>query len=111
MQKLFTKTVEKVLTKYPYGSQDGLGAKAKVVARFFGGPATWYVLEDAGYGELYGVVDLGYGFEYGYFRRDDIEKIRFSPFGTRVERDIFVEPGKMTLGECAKQYGEEIWLS
>lgn len=108
MQKLFTKAVEKVMAKFPYGSQDGLGGKAKVIARFFGGPATWYVLEDVGDGELYGVVNMGYGFEYGYFLRSDLEKIRFAPFGLGVERDIFVPPGKMTLAECAAQYGETI---
>lgn len=120
-QKLVTKVIEKAIAKVPYGSTDGQGGDAKVIARYFGGACTFYVLE--GYqqngqtpwdGEtVYGLVDLGYGFEYGPFSLKDLEAgYKMNMFGNIVrmpfERDIYVEPFKMTLGECAKMYGEKM---
>lgn len=32
--KLITKELEKIFEKYPIGAQDGLGGKAKVIAKF-----------------------------------------------------------------------------
>ena len=44
-QKLITKAIENALNKMPYGTSDGKGKDAKVIARFFGGSFTFYVLE------------------------------------------------------------------
>lgn len=33
--KLMSKELEEIFEKYPIGSQDGLGGKAKVIAKFF----------------------------------------------------------------------------
>lgn len=120
-QKLITKAIEKAINNVPYGSTDGQKGDAKVIARFFGGACTFYVLE--GYqqngqnpwdGEtVYGLVDFGYGFEYGPFSIKDLEKgYPMNCFGHKLfmpfERDIFVEPLKRTLGECAKMYNEKM---
>lgn len=45
--KLITKELEKLFEKYPIGSQDGLGGKAKVIAKFFNptGVGTWIITE------------------------------------------------------------------
>ena len=45
--KLITKELEKIFEKYPIGAQDGLGGKAKVIAKFFNpiGPGTWLITE------------------------------------------------------------------
>lgn len=120
-QKLVTKAIEKAIVKTPYGSTEGQKGEAKVIARFFGGACTFYVLE--GFQQngqtpwdgdtVWGLVDLGHGFEYGPFTLKGLGAgYRINMFGNIVrmpfERDIFVEPLKMTLGECAKMYGEKM---
>lgn len=103
--KLFTKPVMTAIEKTPIYSQDGKGMNAKVIARFFLQSHTWYVLEGSTTGELYGLVDTGYGFEYGYFTIEQLERVK-GRWGLTVERDLAVKPLKMTLGECATMYGE-----
>ena len=118
-QKLITKVVEKAIQNAPYGTTDGQGGKAKVIARIFGGRFTAYILE--GYqlkGEkwdgntVYGLVDIGYGFEYGPFNLNELKKgyLCRTPWGDcrlPFERDIFVDCNKMTLEECVKNYRHE----
>ena len=104
--KLFTKSVEKAIAKFPLYSQDGKGMNAKVIARFFLGNATWYILEGNG-DELYGLTDVGHGFEYGYMSRKQLETLK-NGWGLGVERDITVDPLKMTLGECMTLNGERM---
>ncbi len=108
MQKLFTKKIENALAKFPYGSQDGKGKDAKVIARFFVAQATWYILEKENDDILFGLANLGYGFEYGSISRRELETLRVRPFGLGVERDTSIEPCEYTLGECMAMYGEEI---
>ena len=105
--KLITKGIKNKLKNFPLRSQDGKGMDAKVIARFFVGCATWYILEGSE-DELYGLVDLGYAFEYGYFTASELSSIRVKPFGLPVERDRFVPPAKYTLGECFDRYGEKL---
>lgn len=117
--KLITKAIEKAVNKNFYGSQDGKRGEAKVIARLFGGSITAYILE--GYhskGEkwggdcVYGLFNIGYGFEYGAFSLKEYERgglLVLTEFGTvrlPFERDLSVDPMKMTLAECAKMYGE-----
>ena len=105
--KLITKKIEKLLNKYPYGSQDGTGKDAKVLARFFGGCGTWYVLERVDADTLFVYASLGYGFEYGEVSISELEALHIPPFNLPVERDRWINEGKDTLGELLKQYGEE----
>lgn len=103
--KLITKAIENALNKMGYRSQDGMGRDAKVIARYFRGNATWYVLEKDEGANVFGLVDLGYGFEYGYFSMDELEQIN-KAYVLGVERDSFVKPLKQTLGELMDLYGE-----
>lgn len=104
--KLITKEIQNALNKMGSHSQDGLGKDAKVIARYFRGSATWYVLEKDQGSDVFGLVDLGYGFEYGYFSMDELEQINRT-YLLGVERDLFVKPLKQTLGELMNLYGEE----
>lgn len=108
MQKLFTKAVENAMKKVPIGSQDGLGMDAKVLVRLFGGRCTWYILEGDG-DFLYGLANLGYGFEYGSMSRPEFEQVQLM-YPWAIERDIMVDPLKMTLGQCMKRYNEEMGM-
>ena len=116
-QKLITKAIEKAISKVPYGSTDGQKGEAKVIARFFGGSFTFYILE--GYqqngqepwdGEtVYGLVNIGYGFEYGPFNISDLKRgYRIGNLRMPFERDSSVEPMKYTLEVCARIYGEKM---
>lgn len=93
--KLITKEIEKRIENTPLYSQDGKGKLAKVICKFFVGPATWLVLEGrkeaSGDILFYGLTDLGYGFEYGYFTLSQLMKVR-GPFGLPVERDMYFKP-------------------
>ena len=63
--KLITQELEKIFEKYPIGSQDGLGGKAKVIAKFFNptGVGTWLITEaektENGDYEMFGYCHLG----------------------------------------------------
>lgn len=116
MQKLITKAIEKAINETPYGSTDGQRGKAKVIARIFGGPLTAYILE--GYqqeGEkwdgdmVYGLVNIGYGFEYGPFSIKELVATGYPFMGMRMpfERDIYVDVKKETLAEIAELHHEK----
>ena len=107
--KLVTAKISKLLKKYNYLSQDGKGENAIVIARFFGGSScTWYILEGTEDEDIvFGLANLGYGFEYGTMSLSELQSIRF-PLGLGVERDKCIEPGTMTLSECMKIYGEHL---
>lgn len=134
-QPFFTPEIEKALINHPYRSQDGLGMKAKVIARYFNptGTGTWYVTEMADYlhkvGKkngyqpyekvdkqfqfrrmedilLFGLAELGYEFEWGSFSMKEISQLLL-PHGLEIERDEHIEPLKYTLEECFKMYNEE----
>lgn len=120
-QKMVTKEIEDAINKTPYRSQDGKKLDAKVIARYFGGPITTYVLE--GYqleGEtwdgdsVFGLQSIGYGFEYGSIPLKELFETGYyvecngEQKWRPIERDTSVEPLKMTLGECAAMYGEKL---
>lgn len=82
--KLITKELEKIFEKYPIGAQDGLGGKAKVIAKFFNpiGPGTWLIteaekLENGDY-EMFGYCHLGDDemAEFGYVRLSELEQLQ-----------------------------------
>lgn len=99
--KLLTKEIEKKLIKHPFGSQEGKGDDAEVIAKFFtpDAQATWLVTEGEqmsdGDWEFFGMASLGYGFEWGYFLLSEIEKARGN-YGLSVERDLYSHG---TIGE------------
>lgn len=109
--KLMTKELEKVFEKYPIGSQDGLGGKAKVIAKFFNptGPGTWFITEgnklDNGDYEMFGYCHLGYDdmAELGYVMLSQLEELEL-PFGLTVERDLYL-PKDCDLIKAIKQTG------
>lgn len=134
-QPFFTPEIEKALIEHPYRSQDSLGMKAKVIARYFNpvGTGTWYVTEmadflhkvkkkETGYQVydkvdkqfqfrrmadimLFGVAELGYDFEWGSFSLNELSCLLL-PHGMEIERDEHIEPLKYTLEECFKMYNE-----
>ena len=95
--KLLTKEIEDKLLAHPYGSQDGLGGKAKVIAKFFNptGVGTWLItegnkLENGDY-EMFGYCHLGDDemAELGYVYLSQLESLKL-PFGLSVERDLYM---------------------
>ncbi len=95
--KLITKELEETFKKYPIGSQDGLGGRAKVIAKFFNpvGPGTWLIteankLENEDY-EMFGYCHLGDDemAELGYVNLSQLEELQL-PFGLKVERDLYM---------------------
>ena len=73
----------------------------KPVVKFFGGGAfTWLITEYDEENELFfGLCDLGQGFpELGSVSREELESVRFPPFGLPVERDLYWT-AKGTLSE------------
>ena len=93
--KLITKEIEKKLAAAPIYSKDGQGTDAEVVVKFFYpyGSGTWLVteaekLENGDY-EFFGYVDMGYGYEAGYFYLSQLEEIaKHNRYGLGVERDL-----------------------
>ena len=109
--KLITKELEKIFEKYPIGSQDGLGGKAKVIAKFFNpvGAGTWLITEadkteDGDY-EMFGYCHLGDDefAELGYVMLSDLENLKL-PFGLSIERDLYL-PKDCNLIQAMKSTG------
>lgn len=96
--KLMTKELEEKFKKYPIGSQDNLGGKAKIVTKYFNptGVGTWLITEgnklDNGDYELFGYCHLGDDdlAEFGYVMLSDLENIKL-PFGLKIERDLYLD--------------------
>jgi hypothetical protein len=94
--KLLTKAIEKKIPALY--SQDGLGMKAIVHAKFFAGAATWYITEYDGEDTFFGWADLGHGpgcAELGYISKSELENFSlpyFGGFGQKIERDRYFDP-------------------
>lgn len=109
--KLITEELEKIFEKYPIGSQDGLGGKAKVIAKFFNpiGAGTWLItegnkLENDDY-EMFGYCNLGDDTiaELGYVYLSELQNLKL-PFGLGIERDLYMPKG-MTIIDAIKNAG------
>ena len=94
--KLMTKEIEKKIAKAPIYSKDGQGTDAEVIVKFFYpyGVGTWLVTEgqklENGDFEFFGYVDMGYGYEAGYFYLSQLEEIaKYNRYGLGVERDMY----------------------
>ena len=93
--KLMTKAIEKKIAATPIYSKDGQGKDAEVIVKFFYpyGSGTWLVVEGEkmanGDFEFFGYVDMGYGYEAGYFLLSQLEEIaKHNRYGLGVERDL-----------------------
>lgn len=113
--KLVTKELEKIFKRFPFYSQDGKPIdQKKVLCKFFTpwGANTWLVTEAVKDGPgsdkwaFFGLVSLGYEWEFGYFSQSELEKIR-GPFGLGIERDQWFENGKITLYDALKSEGND----
>lgn len=97
--RLMTEELEKVLAKYPIGSQEELGEYANVLAKYFNptGRGTWYVTEaekqEDGDWLFYGYAHLFEG-EWGYTLLSELENVRL-PFGLKIERDLHLNGGRI----------------
>lgn len=109
--KLINEELKKIIEKYPIGSQDGLGGKAKVIAKFFNptGAGTWLITEankmENGDYEMFGYCHLGYDdmAELGYVMLSQLEELEL-PFGLVVERDLHL-PKDCDLIQAMKKTG------
>lgn len=104
--KLMTKTIEKQLSKYSLGSQDGKGNNAICVCKFFNpfGAGTWLVTEgekqEDGDWLFFGKAHI-FEWEWGYFTLKELEKIKMTAGPIvlgGIERDICCD-GTLTVGE------------
>ena len=111
-EHLVTKGIEDAFAKHPLYSQDGKGENADILVKYFNpyGRGRWYVLEanpiDGGKDyELYGIVDMGEGREYGYFRMSDLQgyihRMGNYPVGG-IERDLYF--GKKKVKDIKNDY-------
>ena len=69
---------------------EGSDMEQKVVAKYFGGNWTWYLMnmgEDEDY--CWGIVD-GWAVEMGSWLMSDLQL----PLGMKIERDLYFEPMK-----------------
>tara|TARA_B100000795_G_scaffold147757_1_gene110699 strand:- start:44 stop:373 length:330 start_codon:yes stop_codon:yes gene_type:complete len=98
--KLFTK---QITTKLIKNFKDADEDHKPVVKLFGGGACTWLLSElDEASNMAFGLCDIGHGSaELGYVSVDELQDIRFPPFGGRVERDQYFVANK-TLAEYAK---------
>ena len=90
--KLMTKEIQKKAEKqYDLGSD----MEQMVVAKYFGGSWTWYLMnldpEDSDY--AWGIVD-GHAVEMGSWQMSELQKVKIKPFGLGIERDLYFEPMK-----------------
>ena len=107
--KLLTKAIEaKLIKNYAENElrhrHDHEGTDFKPVLKLFGGGAcTWLITEyNPDTGLFFGLCDLGAGYpELGYIDREEIEGLRFPPYGLPVERDRFFKADK-TLSAYTK---------
>ena len=90
--KLLTKTIKEKAQKQ---FDDKSDMNQMVVAKFFGGNWTWYLMnldpKDSDY--AWGIVD-GFAVEMGSWQMSVLQKAKFKPFNLPVERDILFEPMK-----------------
>ena len=94
--KLVTKKLEKLFSKYPLYSQDGIPCeKKKVLVKYFGGSSyTCLVyeaklLDDGDWLFFANITFDGYEWELGYVQLSQLSDVRFPPFGLPIERDLY----------------------
>jgi len=85
--ELLTKEIREAFKKI--GSQDGKGAEAVCVVKFFdpAGSWTWYATEFDGKDTFFGLVD-GFELEWGSFSLSELKSVK-GPLGLGIERDRY----------------------
>lgn len=91
--KLMTKELQRKFEKVkPYDGDASFDAP--VLAKFFGGSAYTCIVtsaeKDGDDYILYGYATIGYGYEYGAVRLSQLQALKFPPFGTYAERDMYL---------------------
>ena len=90
--KLMTKEIKKKAQKQ---FDDGSDMEQMVVAKYFGGSWTWYLMhldpEDNNY--AWGIVK-GFDTEMGSFSMEELRGLKIPPFGLPVERALYFKPMK-----------------
>ena len=88
---------------------EGSDMEQMVVAKFFGGNWTWYLMnldpEDSDY--AWGIGD-GHAEEMGSWQMGELQKVKIKPFGLGIERDLYFEPMKAKDVWDALNRGEHI---
>lgn len=96
---LMTKELEKKLSKYPIGSQDGKGEDAEVLVKYFNpcGAGTWLITEgekqENGDWLLFGYCHI-FEWEWGYVMLSELESVTL-PFGLKIERELYNTGGQV----------------
>ena len=99
--ELLTKEIRETFKKT--GSQDGKGAEATCIAKFFDptGSWTWYATEFDGEDTFFGLVD-GFELEWGDFSLSELQSVK-GRFGLGIERDRYF--GMPKLKDVARLKG------
>ncbi|MBW2690665.1 MAG: DUF2958 domain-containing protein [Deltaproteobacteria bacterium] len=103
--KLLTNPIKaKLLANSAASAASPEGIDHKPVVKLFGGSAaTWLISEMDEDGIMFGLADLGFGSpELGYVSYEELEAVRFPPFGLPIERDMHWEAEKLL-----SEYGNE----
>jgi len=93
--KLLTKEIERKFRKFPIYSQDGKGMESEVLVKYFNptGVGTWIITEaeqwDDGDWRLYGLCEIGYGYEWGYVLLSQLQQY-IGRYGLGIERDLYI---------------------
>lgn len=110
--KLLTKEITNFAEKYPIHSQQDTPTMDKtVICKFFNpyGVGTWIItemsLQDDGDWLMYGLAELGYGYELGYISFNELNEVRVNVFGCRLplEREIIIEPGRYKVKDLISE--------
>tara|TARA_Y100001937_G_scaffold121565_1_gene180555 strand:+ start:430 stop:756 length:327 start_codon:yes stop_codon:yes gene_type:complete len=101
--EIFTQDIEKKLADNAAQPEK---SRRPVLKLFGGGSCTWLISERIDKDTLFGLCDLGQGYpELGSLSQSELLRLRFSPLGLPIERDLYFKP-KKTLGEYATQARE-----
>ena len=95
--KMFTKEQKnKMIENFKLANSDNQGDLKPVVKLFGGSSCTWLLVDlDLKTNTAFGLCDLGFGFpELGSVSIEELNDIRFPPFGLPIERDLHFKANK-----------------
>ena len=96
--KLLTEKILKKMRKYPLYAQENVPPMEQdVIVKFFNpyGVGTWIITEVEEQDDdllMYGLANLGYGYEWGYVSFNELNELRIDVFGYKmpIERDRYI---------------------
>ena len=103
--KMFTKKQkDKMIENFKLANNDNAGDLKPVVKLFGGSACTWLLVDlDIETNIAFGLCDLGMNSpELGYVSIEELNDIRFPPFGLPIERDLHFKANK-SIAEYNKQ--------